>query len=99
MSRITISFKDSELPPVEAEKDKNLSEQLTVQNSPILFGCRTGICATCIVSVSDIETTLEPAGEEELEVLEMIAPGRKDIRLACQIKPNCSMTLKMEDDL
>lgn len=33
-----------------------LLECLTVQNSPVLFGCRTGICDTCLVEVcGDVE--------------------------------------------
>ncbi|MBC6436085.1 2Fe-2S iron-sulfur cluster binding domain-containing protein, partial [Nostoc sp. HG1] len=31
---------------------QNLSEHLTIQNSPVLFGCRTGICGTCLVEVN-----------------------------------------------
>ena len=78
----TISFPGTNYTPLTLEKHQNLSEHLTVQNSPVLFGCRTGICGTCVVVV---EGNIPPPSEEEKEVLETIAPTHPQIRLACQI--------------
>ncbi|MEL6495801.1 MAG: 2Fe-2S iron-sulfur cluster-binding protein, partial [Cyanobacteria bacterium J06623_7] len=36
---------------INLEVNQNLAEHLTVENSPILFGCRTGICGTCLVII------------------------------------------------
>lgn len=78
----TINFPQSNYQPLTLERHEKLSEHLTVQNSPVLFGCRTGICGTCLVVV---EGDIPPASEEEKEILEIFAPGNEQARLACQI--------------
>jgi ferredoxin len=61
---------------------QNLSENLTIHNSPVLFGCRTGICGTCLVeAIGDIPA----AKSDEQEMLDKLAPNVKNARLACQI--------------
>lgn len=97
--KMKISFNSEEHAPVEIPKGANLSEHLTIQNSPILFGCRTGICGTCLVSVSELSFELEPPSEDEKEVLETLVPGEDQIRLACQMKVTGNCTLKMEEEL
>ncbi|MBI2809491.1 MAG: (2Fe-2S)-binding protein [Candidatus Melainabacteria bacterium] len=71
----------------------NLSEQLTVVNSPVLFGCRTGICGTCLVQIQSGEETLTPPDEAEKEALEIYAPGIRNARLACQIALTSDISL------
>lgn len=66
------------------EEGQNLSEVLTVLNSPVLFGCRTGICATCLVKVHAGMEHLPPLSEDEAEVLE-IYTDQANCRLACQL--------------
>jgi ferredoxin len=77
-----ISFKNTDYKPITLEKHQKLSEHLTVQNSPVLFGCRTGICGTCLVI---IEGDIPPPSEEEREILELFAPENQQARLACQL--------------
>jgi len=77
-----VSFPGTEYPPLLLEKHQNLSESLTIQNSPVLFGCRTGICGTCIVVV---EGKIPPPDDAEKEVLETLASGNFQVRLACQL--------------
>ena len=77
-----VSFFGEGHEPVELPRGANLSEALDVGNSPLLFGCRTGVCATCLVRV---EGDLAPPDDEELELLEVMAPGDPKARLACQI--------------
>lgn len=77
-----VSFPGTDWEAIALEKHHNLSEHLTVQNSPVLFGCRTGICGTCAVSV---EGDIPPPREEEKEILELVAEGNSQARLACQI--------------
>lgn len=73
--------------PVRLPGGAGLAEHLTVQNSPLLFGCRTGICGTCVVRVTVLGGTgLEPPGEDEAELLAIICPGRSEARLACQLR-------------
>lgn len=77
-----ISFPSSDHDAVTIQAHTPLAEVLTVQNSPILFGCRTGICGTCLVSVSG---DVPPAGADEQELLEVLAPNSSNVRLACQL--------------
>ena len=85
MSQCNISFNDSQYSPVGVHMNKELSESLTTLNSPILFGCRTGICGTCLVRVLS-GTALPEVDEDEKEILDVFYPGQEDIRLACRIK-------------
>lgn len=78
-----VSFSDTKYPPITLEAHQKLSEHLTIQNSPVLFGCRTGICGTCLVLVNG-ETS--PPSAEEREVLEVLAPEHPNARLACQLE-------------
>ncbi|MEC4816260.1 MAG: 2Fe-2S iron-sulfur cluster-binding protein [Scytonema sp. PMC 1069.18] len=77
-----IKFKQTNHQPIQLQKHQPLSEHLTIQNSPVLFGCRTGICGTCLVI---IKGDIPPPNPEEKELLEILAPGNKQARLACQI--------------
>ncbi|MBH8573720.1 (2Fe-2S)-binding protein [Nostocaceae cyanobacterium CENA369] len=78
----TISFPESDFAPITLECHQNLSEHLTIQNSPVLFGCRTGICGTCLVEV--IGEIPAPKLDEQ-EMLDTLAPNDSNARLACQI--------------
>jgi ferredoxin len=77
-----VSFAGSDFEPIKLQVDDRLSEFLTVQNSPVLFGCRTGICGTCLVEI--VGDVLPPEPDEQ-EILEILAPNNKKARLACQI--------------
>jgi ferredoxin len=78
-----VSFPGSRHAPVVLPERASLSEHLTVQNSPVLFGCRTGICGTCLSVVRG--ERLPPPDEDEQEVLEVIAEGEAEARLCCQL--------------
>ena len=65
------------------KEDEQLSEVLDATNSPVLFGCRTGICGTCVI---EVEGDLPPPEDEEKELLELYAPDNPKARLACQIE-------------
>lgn len=89
-----IDFIDSDKEPVELDEGDNLSEKLTIHNSPILFGCRIGICGTCAVEVVDSESPLPPRTQDENEFLGAMAPGRDEVRLACQIRINTNLKIR-----
>jgi ferredoxin len=82
---VKVSFDSSHHAPVDLNAGENLSEILTIQNSPVLFGCRTGICGTCLIEVES-KDDLPPPQEDERELLEMIAPENPKARLACQVE-------------
>lgn len=79
-----ISFEE-DFPDQHLQKGANLSEELTIENSPILFGCRIGICGTCSVEVIE-DMGLHARTSEEVEYLEAICPEKPNSRLACQIR-------------
>lgn len=92
MSAHKVSFSEDEHPPVMVTEGQTLSEELTAANSPLLFGCRSGICGTCIAEVSSGE--VPPPDEEEQEIVELYAPGNPRARLACQVNLTCDITIK-----
>jgi ferredoxin len=77
-----IKFTDSRFPTLEIPAGQPLAEILTVANSPVLFGCRTGLCGTCVVGVSG---DVDVATLEELEILELYAID-PTARLVCQLQ-------------
>lgn len=75
----------SKKPPVRLPAGKNLADLLTVRNSPMYFGCRNGVCGTCLARVTDRSGTLPPPGQDERDVLELLCPAEPKARLACRI--------------
>lgn len=92
-----VEFIDSDKPAVELQEGDNLSEKLTIQNSPILFGCRIGVCGTCAVEVVEADKDLPPRTHDEKEFLGAMAPGQDKARLACQMEINCNLKIKKID--
>lgn len=90
----TITFPDTGHGPISIPEGTNLSEQLTIINSPLLFGCRTGICGTCLVQVEEGVDALQAPESDEKEALDVYAPGNTRARLACQIFLNADIALK-----
>jgi ferredoxin len=89
-----VEFENSDKPAVELKEGDNLAEKLTIHNSPILFGCRIGICGTCAVEVLHEDQPLHERTYDEKEFLGTMAPGRDSVRLACQIKINTNIKIK-----
>ena len=90
-----ISFSAERYNAVSLTVGSILSEHLTVENSPVLFGCRTGICGTCLVEVQEeINGRLADATDDERELLEIIAPDNPKARLACQIELCADIKIK-----
>lgn len=80
-----IDFPGTKFSPVTLKANVNLSQEVDVVNSPLLFGCRTGICGTCVVQIDKGYDQLVPPDDAELETLEIYAPDNARARLACQI--------------
>jgi ferredoxin len=95
MAEFKVDFgPNAKKPPVTLPGGKDLAEVLTVQNSPILFGCRTGICGTCLSKVTDPSGTLPPPDQDEKDVLEILCPDQPKARLACRIRLSCDLTIE-----
>jgi ferredoxin len=93
--RHTVSFSPESHKQVSLAEGSILSEHLTVENSPVLFGCRTAICGTCLIEVISAEGgCLREAGDDERELLEIIAPENKQARLACQITLTANILIR-----
>jgi ferredoxin len=80
-----VRFRDSVHPPLRLAGGARLLDHLDIGNSPVLFGCRTGICGTCAVHVEALEGALPPPDHEEAELLALVRPGDAAVRLACQL--------------
>ncbi|TAL38454.1 MAG: (2Fe-2S)-binding protein [Alphaproteobacteria bacterium] len=94
MKTCVISFPDTPHAPATLPEGANLSETLTVMNSPMLFGCRAGICGTCLIQVEDGYERLVPPTAEEQEALEVYAPGNPKARLGCQMRLTVDVAIK-----
>ncbi|MFI5342624.1 MAG: 2Fe-2S iron-sulfur cluster-binding protein [Chlamydiales bacterium] len=79
-----VDFDNSTFPPVKVPAGENLSEHLHACNSTILFGCRSGLCGTCLIEV--VHGQIAPPNQEELEALKIYAPDNPQARLACQLE-------------
>jgi len=81
-----VEFPGTAFAPVELPDLASLPLHLTVFNSPVLFGCRSGLCGTCLIEVEPLGgVALEPPDAAEAEALELYAPGNPYARLACQL--------------
>ena len=83
---LLVHFGTSSHPPIRLARGANLSHHLTVENSPVLFGCRTGICGTCLIRVEILHGgSLARPEPDEAELLSILCPGEPGARLACQL--------------
>ena len=89
----TVQFSEKNYAPVRLRAGSILSEHLTIENSPLLFGCRTGICGTCLSIIESEEGELAAASEDERDLLDIIAPDNPKARLACQIALSANITI------
>lgn len=84
MKRHRIEFPGTRFAPVDLSEGAELARSLSVNNSPLLFGCRSGLCGTCLVAV-EADEALPPPDDAEAEALAIYAPGNPQARLACQV--------------
>ena len=97
MSSRTITFPGTPFPPVELKDGDRLADHLDKHNSPILFGCRDGACAHCLVYITRTDDgVLDSPGELEDETLSVFAPDHPTARLACRLRATCNITLSIE---
>lgn len=85
MKQHRIKFPHTDYAPAILPAGANLAENLSIVNSPMLFGCRSGICGTCLVHIELGYERLIPPSDNEREALEIYAPDDPRARLACQV--------------
>ena len=96
MKRHRIEFPGTDFAPIELPDLSRLSLHLTVQNSPLLFGCRSGLCGTCLIEV-EADEPLPVPDADEAEALEIYAPGNPRARLACQLYVSSNLRVRKID--
>ena len=80
----TVEITENELgPAVTLEAEGPIVDVCDDAHAPVLFSCRSASCGTCRVEVLVGAELLDPAGEDEREVLRIFAAGAGE-RLACQ---------------
>ena len=96
MSAHRIEFPGTSFAPAELPDLASLPLHLTVQNSPLLFGCRSGLCGTCLIEVEALDgaSILEGPDAAEAEALEIYAPGNPRARLACQFVLSAAIRIR-----
>ncbi|MCS5710314.1 2Fe-2S iron-sulfur cluster-binding protein [Candidatus Berkiella aquae] len=94
MKKYTINFIDSDKAQITLTEGSELCEHLTAINSPVLFGCRSGICGTCLCEIEAIQGQLPEPSFEEQDALALYAPSNKKARLACQVQLLADITIK-----
>jgi ferredoxin len=94
MKKYNVSFPGTTHDPAVLHEGDNLSERLSVRNSPLLFGCRAGICGTCLIEIESGWDELTPPQELEREALDIYAPGNAKARLACQIAIDANIAVR-----
>lgn len=73
------------LKTIEAPEGGELVDLCDLHFAPVPFSCRSASCGTCQVEVVEGAALLEPPGESERELLELLA-GPPEARLACQAR-------------
>ncbi len=81
-----VEFPGTLFPPLRVPTGRDLSLALTAANSPVLFGCRSGLCGTCLVEIEALCGEPDPPADSEREALDLYAPGNPRARLACQLR-------------
>jgi len=79
---------ESGLPPVEVEASGGaaLVDLCDERDAPVPFSCRSAACGTCRIDVLEGAHLLEPASDEELDILDLFGDDPSRRRLACQAR-------------
>ena len=88
-----IEFPGTTFATLELPDLASLPLHLTVQNSPLLFGCRSGLCGTCLIEI-EADEPLQVPDHAEAEALEIYAPGNPRARLACQLLVSTDLRIR-----
>jgi 2Fe-2S ferredoxin len=83
-----VVFESRSSPTVEvaAPPGARLVDICDASDSPVPFSCRSASCGTCRVVIVEGGDSLEPPGEEEIALLELMGDDPAVLRLACQAR-------------
>ena len=95
---VSIDFVNSGHATVTLAEGEVLSEHLSILNSPLLFGCRMGLCGTCVIRIEVLRGTLAPPSADESETLDLVAPDDPRARLACQLTATADLRIERIGD-
>ncbi len=87
-----LRFPGTKYSDLELPDGAPLAVHLTSLNSPVMFGCRTGLCGTCVVEIRG--GIAPPPDGDEQEILELHAPDPDKARLACQVRLSGDVELR-----
>jgi ferredoxin len=90
---IEIIFEDTG-PAITTMPGRSLMDICDEFNTPILFGCRSASCGTCLVRVTSGGDMLSPITSSEAILLAVLANDDPEVRLACQCIVNGSISVK-----
>ncbi|QNM94767.1 2Fe-2S iron-sulfur cluster-binding protein [Chitinimonas koreensis] len=95
MSTHRVEFPGSGFAPLELAHGAQLVLAVSALDSPLLFGCRAGLCGTCLVELeAEVTGSIAPPDADEREALEIYAPERPLARLACQVRVTGAMRIR-----
>ena len=80
-----VTFKNDNL-TVDVPPAKNLKDVCDENGSSIPFGCRNGVCGTCLSTVTNGKDNIAPADDNEKMTLEGFGCKAPEKRLICQCK-------------
>jgi ferredoxin len=92
-SPITITFEDTGL-VVTTSPGRSFMEICDEFNTPMLMGCRSASCGTCLVRITEGGDHLSPITESEAILLDVLAEGDPQARLACQCSVQGSISIR-----
>jgi len=95
VTTFVVHFGDADHADVTLPVGARLSEHLNATDAPLLFGCRTGICGTCLVRA---QGPCDPPDDDEREMIDVFAPDDPQARLACQLHCRGDVTLVRHPD-
>jgi 2Fe-2S ferredoxin len=83
-----VLFESSVSPPlaVDVPDGGRLLDTCDEHGAPIPFSCRGASCGTCRIDVLEGIDELEPAADEELDILDIFGDSPRARRLACQAR-------------
>ena len=82
---IVVTFDSKDFQAVGLSQGDSVAEKLNIRNSPILFGCRMGICGSCAIQIESDDPLAYVKTSEEIEFFSAIGRAEENLRLACQI--------------